>query len=167
MPLQLYKIASIELSSASSTITFSSIPQGYTDLKIVVSARSDYSGPWTNCSISINGSTSNFSSNFIYAGGSGSAASTTRTDNLNVTFANAATSTSNTFSNEELYFPNYTNNNYKSFSVDKVAETNAVEAYIHMNSVLWSSNAAITSIAFTSQNNNFAPNTTATLYGIL
>ena len=160
-------LETIELTQSAASVTFDNIPQsGYTDLKVVMSGRGDYNGPWTNCSIAINGSTSNFSQKFIYGNGSGSASSFSRTDNLNFAFINCATSTSNTYSNEEFYFPNYTSNQYKSFSVDKVAETNDTEAYIHLNAGLWSNPAAITSIAFTSQNGNYVAGSTFSLYGI-
>ena len=43
MALQLFKIATTSLSTAASSITFSNIPQGYTDLKVVLSVRANCS----------------------------------------------------------------------------------------------------------------------------
>ena len=41
MALQLFKIETVEVSSPVTSVTFSSIPQGYTDLKLVASVRSN------------------------------------------------------------------------------------------------------------------------------
>ncbi len=46
MALQLFKIQSVEISSPTSSVTFSSIPQGYTDLKLVGSVRSAVTNPY-------------------------------------------------------------------------------------------------------------------------
>jgi len=153
-------------SGGAANITFSSIPNTYTDLVLKLSARTNASGTdWINCSISINGSTSNFNQVFLYGDGT-SLTPASRTDNLNVAFANGATSTANTFSNEEFYFTRYASSNLKRFGVDKIAEKNAASAYQHLNSVLWSNSAAITSIAITPQSGSYVENTTAYLYGI-
>jgi hypothetical protein len=147
------------------SVIFSSIPQTFTDLKLVVSLRSVFAGGFTNCSLSINGSSANFSSRLLESQ-STSVNSYTRTDNLNLLFANANTSTSNTFSNGEVYFPNYTSSNNKSFSVDIVAENNAAEGYNMAKAGLWSNTAAISSLTVTPQNGTFGEFSEVTLYGI-
>ena len=148
-----------------SSVTFSNIPQTFTDLKIVLSGRVDFADTQSNCSVSINGSTSSFSNKLLYGYGSGQGSSS-RSDNLNVFLVDGATATSNTFSNCELYFPNYTSSNYKSFSAETATENNGTTALLQMNAELWSNTAAITSITLTSQNGNFVEYSTFYLYGI-
>ena len=52
------------LNTTTASITFSSIPQTYTDLLVLVSARGDAGGQ-RDCYISFNGSTSNFTNKLI------------------------------------------------------------------------------------------------------
>lgn len=161
-------LETIELTQNVATVTFDNIPQsGYTDLKVVISARTNAGAGVVNCSIAINGSTSNFSQRFLYGTGSGVVSSANRSDNLNMAFANGSGSTVNTYSNEEFYFPNYTASRYKTFIIDKVTENNGTEAYHHLNGALWSDNTAISSISFTPQNSNlYIAGSTFSLYGI-
>jgi hypothetical protein len=140
------------------------IPQTYTDLKIVVSARGTYSGPGNSHSISLNGSSANFTSRLIQGSGTGTPVSGTLTQYIgDIVAANA---TANTFSNAEIYIPNYTSSNYKSISVDSVTENNATTAYATLVGLLWSNTAAITSITLTNDNGNYVEGSTFYLYGI-
>jgi len=167
MPLQLYKIASTDLTASASSVTFSSIPQGYTDLKIVVSARDASTGSYANdFLISINGSTANLSNRMLYGTGAAVASTTNATWVANVP---ANTSTANTFGNTELYFPNYNSTTTsKSYSVDSVTENNATNALAMLNAGLYSSNTAISSIGFSlAGGTSFTANSTFSLYGIL
>jgi hypothetical protein len=147
------------------SVTFSNIPQGYTDLKVVASARSDRGGEFTDyISILPNASTSNLSSRFIFF------SNTTRnssTDNRVYVATNSSTSTTNTYGSAEFYIPNYTSSNYKSIMADGVTENNSTSNYGHVSSGLWSSNAAITSLTLVSLNGvNWVANSTFSLYGI-
>ena len=166
MALQLFKIATQTLSAAASTITFSSIPQGYTDLKLVWSSRSTYASADSAAQyLSFNGLNTNFS--FRRLRGTGSAAdSYTESASTLYGTADGATATANTFANGELYIPNYAGSTYKSFSVDSVTENNATSAIAVMFAFFWSNTSAITSIGLTTDS-NFAQNTTFALYGIL
>jgi hypothetical protein len=147
------------------SFSFSSIPATYTDLCLLVSARNLTGGE--NCSITINGSTSNFSLRGLGADGS-SAYSYSRTDNLNVFLSDGSGNTANTFSNTSIYFPNYAGSTYKSYSIDTVVENNATGASMAIQAGLWSNTAAITSLSFAAGNGTgtFAQYTTAYLYGI-
>jgi hypothetical protein len=162
MPLQLYKISSTELNSTTTTVTFSNIPQGYTDLKIVVSGRIDTTT--SNFMISFNGSTSSFGNKVLYGTGSGMASTTY------VRFAGYACQSTDpvgTFGNSELYIPNYTSNTNKTYSSDNVSENNGTYAVASINAGLWSSSDAITSISLSPDSGNFVSGSTFTLYGIL
>lgn len=171
MPLQLYKIASTELTASASTITFSNIPSGYTDLKVVISSRATGSRGEDAMLIRFNSDSTTGNYLIKWLRGNGSAVTTGN----GVGFAggyigefNGGTSTTNTFTSQEVYIPNYTNGNQKSFSVDITQEANQTLAYAHILAGLWSGTAAITTITFVDHNsNNFAIDSTATLYGIL
>jgi hypothetical protein len=150
-------------SGGASSIDFTNIPQNYTDLLVVYSLRSTYASDSNTIYISFNGSTSSFSDKGIYGNGA-SAASNSSARNIGA--LPAATATANTFSNGQVYIPNYTSSNYKSFSVDNVQENNVTATYTDLRAGLWSNNAAINQVTIISNVNNLAQNSTATLYGI-
>jgi hypothetical protein len=153
-------------SGGAADIDFTSIPATYTDFKLVFSARTTNAGNETNVSISLNGSTSDFSQRGLYGDGA-AAGSFSRTDNLNIALATSSGNTASTFGNAEIYFPNYAGSTNKSFSVDDVTEGNMTTAYAQMHAGLWSDTAAITSITLTPQGSgDFVQYSTATLYGI-
>lgn len=169
MPLQLYKIASVEVGSAGAgTIAFSSIPQGYTDLKIVMSARCNNSSIVNVPRLTFNGSTTGYSGKYVEGDGASTFANNAATDGCSLVGVTAATATANTFGNLDVYIPNYASARYKSVSSDQVTENNATTAYADLQSYLWSNTAAITSITITPNSSaSFVQYTTATLYGIL
>jgi hypothetical protein len=165
MPLQLYKIASSDLSAATSSVTFSNIPQGYTDLKIVMSTRISGSSNPDFSEMSVNGSLANFTSRRIQGNGA-SASSSSFTNSYSI--VETDNFTANTFGSVEIYCPNYTSSNAKSFSADAVTENNATTSYIEMWAWLWNQTAAITSLGFArTGGQTFLANSTFTLYGIL
>ena len=167
MALQLYKIATVEVGSAgAATIDFASIPQGYTDLKVVISGRTNRaSSVFDDILISFNGSTASFSGRELYGDGASAASITTARA---ASIATGSTATANAFGNSEIYIPNYAGSTNKSFSVDGVQETNGTTAYAIFIAGLWSNIAAITSLSLTpSVGTSFNQYTTATLYGIL
>lgn len=149
-----------------SSITFSSIPQTYTDLVVKASARTsttDGSSPQKYLTISFNGSTSNLSSRFLFGNGStaGSASDTTI-----YSWANGNTSTASTFGNFEIYVPNYTSSNFKSVSLDIATENNATAAYLNLEAGLWANTSAITSLAINLDSGTLVQYSTFTLYGV-
>lgn len=166
MALQLYKIASVEVGSATAaTIDFSSIPQGYTDLMLVTSLRSV--GTSTQAAfIRFNGSTTGYTERDLH--GSGSTVSSGTDTNIYLGYITPSSYTANSFSNGVANIPNYAGSNYKSVSTDSVTENNATAASTDLWCGLWSNIAAITSISLVPNGtNNFAQYSTATLYGIL
>jgi len=147
-----------------STITFSNIPQNYTDLKVVVSARTDRASVQDIMLLSFNGSTASFSARYLEGNGSSTGSYTDQPRGFGN--ASGANATASTFGNTELYIPNYTSSSNKSWSGDGVNETNATAAFSSLFAGLWSNTAAITSITLTGNSSNFTQYTTATLYGI-
>ena len=141
------------------------IPQTYTDLKLVYSARATVAGTQEFINISFNGNTSNYSLRSLQ--GDGSAASSNAWNFRWIGYAVGSTATASTFSNGELYIPNYTSSNFKSFSGDNVTENNITNAQSILTANLWSDTAAITTIALTVQGgSDFVEGSTFYLYGI-
>jgi hypothetical protein len=164
MPENYILLERTELNASAASVTFANIPQtGYTDLKVVVSARdtssSDAKGSYYT--IAFNGGSS-------YAGrylqGNGSSAISGVLAQL-AGISTTSTSTSNTFCNDEIYIPNYTSTSAKSYSVDTVTENNATGAYATLVAGSWSG-AAVTTITFTPSVGSFVQYSTFSLYGI-
>ena len=167
MPNNYVLLETIALTQSATSVTFDNLPtSGYTDLKVVMSVRTDFASANDNIKLSFNGSTASFSAKRLYGSGS-AAASDTLTDNTSGIVCDGATATASTFSNAELYIPNYRSSNNKSYSSDSVSETNATTTYMYLVAGLWSNSAAITSMTFTPQGGtNFVANSTFSLYGI-
>ena len=168
MPNTYKKIATVVVGSGgSSAINFTSIPQTFTDLKIVLSGRSLQGNVYGGGKLEFNSSTNNYSWRRL-RGDASAAASDNSTSATSITNwdMNGANATASVFSNIEFYIPNYTSSNYKSVSVDYVGENNATEAHMGMVAGLWSDTSAITSIKLYSGGGNLVQHTTATLYGI-
>ena len=166
MPAQNYVLLErVEVGEAgASSITFNSIPQtGYTDLKVVVSARTTTGGVG-GIRVNPNGLATNLSERSIDGAGSGTPTSSATTQGYSFS-ASGSTDTANTFSNCEAYFPNYTSSNYKSWGTESVTENNATTAYSSLSANLWSSTAAITSLTIT-MTNPFARYSSASLYAL-
>jgi hypothetical protein len=162
MPNTYKKIASVVVGSGgSSAINFTSIPQTFTDLKMVISARGDASATHRDIIFAFNNSTENFTGKSLYGTGSGVGSNS----NFYGTIP-AASQTSSVFGNGEIYIPNYTSSNYKTFSGDFVTENNGTQTITNLQSFLWSNTAAVNQITLTLNSGNFIQHTTATLYGI-
>ena len=161
-------IQHIALGSAQTSITFSSIPQTFTDLYLVLSARADSNqgvNNWFECAVLPNNSSTGITVRNLFGVGS----STGSNDDVRFSggmIAGAAT-TSNTFGNNAIYFPNYRSSVNKSWSVDSVYENNGTQAFQTIVAGLWANTAAITSLVLDPRDSgNFVTGTSATLYGI-
>jgi hypothetical protein len=151
-----------------SSITFSNIPQTYTDLKLVYSARTDYAGTTGEIGVWINSDTFPASTNFWKSlEGNGSSASS----NNNSTYAKignipGSTATGSTFGNGETYFPNYCDvNNYKCYETNHVAENYATTSNLFLGVNSRNINGNITQLILWSSG-NFVQYSTFTLYGV-
>lgn len=158
----------IELNQSASSVTFSNIPQtGYTDLKIVVSARGDAASAYNDCYVQFNGNASNYSTRSINGDGSSATSNSNSgtANSLRSFFIPGANATASTFGNSEIYIPNYASGNYKSTSMDGVTENNG-GAYMTLRAGLWSDVSAITSATIIGLSTNFVSGSTFSLYGI-
>ena len=157
-------------SGGAPSVTFSSIPQtGYTDLKIVVSARSDAAANSNGVGLYLkfNGSATSYAWRRL-ANNSG----TVFSDNNGADTAmlvgaqNAANDTSSTFTSTDIYIPNYTSTSFNSVSSDSTAENNGTTISGFMVAGIWSNTSAISSVVFNASSGNFAQYSTFYLYGI-
>lgn len=153
-------LATTKLTSSSDTVTFSSIPSGYTDLVLVSQAKGTGSSP---IYVRINSDTgTNYSDTEVF-GYLGAAYSTRSTGNsylfLNVT----GSSLNGTWGSGITNFNNYSNTTtYKTMLTrfNSAAEATALVG-------LWRSTAAINSLTLYTTSSTFLDGSTFTLYGIL
>lgn len=148
-------------SGGAASVTFSNIPDSYTDLKVLTSVRNTSSG--NSFQLSFNGSNANFSNTRLYANGS-VAVSYAGSDVF--VYANTSSQTASTFNNAEIYIPNYRSSNNKTMSIDTVVENNATANEMSLIAGIWSQTSPITSIGFTPYTGTFAEYTEFYLYGI-
>ncbi len=140
------------LTATAASVTFTSIPQTYTDLLLKFSCRSTStagSDIYANLRIQFNSDTNNnYNGVLVFGLGSGNGGSgnyTAQAGNL-FSYGNGNVTTANTFSNGELYIPNYTNNSQKISSVDCVVENNATSGFVELAAERWTGTGAITTI---------------------
>ena len=157
-------------SGGTSTITFTSIPQTYTELVVKGSTRLSAGDAGVQLVARFNGSTSGYSRRSLEGNGASASSNSGSSETyMRFAYAEESTNTANTFNNFELYIPNYTSSNNKSTSSDNVTENNGTTAYSALHAGLWSNTSAITSISIfdiSSTQANFVQYSTATLYGI-
>ena len=152
-------------SAGAASITFSNIPATFTDLRLVWSGRTDYAGVTNTMNILLNSASTTFTLKTVF--GDGTTADTqSSSTNQYVGWIPGSTATASTFGNTELYIPNYTSSNQKSFSVDTVTENNATAVYNGLIAGLWSGTSAINSITLNPRDGNWVQYSTFSLYGI-
>jgi len=154
-------IASTTLGSSASSVTFSSIPQTYTDLVLITEGIGASGGSYdVDMNVRLNSDTGgNYSFTYFYGNGS-------------TTNANRGTNTSNGIiggvndsgrSMSICHFNNYSNTDtYKTF-IARINRPTLVAAFVN----LWRSTSAISTIyLYPDSSKSFAAGFTFTLYGI-
>lgn len=171
MPATYTLISSRVLSTTPGGVTFSSIPQTYTDLVIRMTARTDGADPdryefWTN---SDDGGP-NFGTTTLRA--TGTTVSTIRNSSSGASFAYyqmvGGGATANTFNSAEIYVPNYTNaSSGNAINLTGVSENNSSTVYgIGASAGLRTATGAITSITVWGGGYSFQSGSSFYLYGI-
>lgn len=151
--------------AGAANVTFSGIPQtGYTDLILKFSARGNAGAISRSVGLQFNGSSAGYSNKFLQ--GDGASVTSGLGSSIYLGECTAATATSNTFANQEVYIPNYASSNFKTLSVDSAPETNATTQYLTLVSNTWSNTAAITSINLSIATGNFVQGSAFYLYGV-
>lgn len=170
MPTRRQIIQKISLNASSTSVSFSNIPGNYTDLKLVISARTDRGNNGDSMYIRFNGDTAaNYKNRSLYGTG-GSGVTITITSPVGIALTQGAcgnSDTANTFGNSEAYIPNYTASTAKSTTHRGNSETNAATSYMSLDFGLWTGTSAITSMTLVPGNGtNFLTGSTFYLYGI-
>lgn len=149
-------------------ISFTNIPQTYTDLMIVMSARGTGSSSGS-IETRFNGdSASNYS--YTYIQGNGSAPAYGRGSNATIGVAgrcSGSSSTSGIFASSICHILNYSSTTANKTIIERAADDENGSGVSEMWISLWRSNSAITSITLACPGQaNFAAGSTAILYGI-
>jgi hypothetical protein len=147
----------------SAEVSFTSIPQTYTDLKVLISARTAVASASQNFFIGINGNYTLLSSRYLAGTGTAAIAGPAGSNIFADIPGNSATG--GVFGNLELYIPNYTVATNKQLITQTVNETNATAAFQEIWAASWASTAAINALKF-SASNLLLQGSTFTIYGI-
>lgn len=167
------KISKVVTTSSATTITFSSIPGSYTDLKIIITGRDTQNTGYALVRLKINGDTTsgNYTSSQYITG------YTTTNTAVNAEASSAAgspvcvipgvQSNANALGSAEITIPNYAGTVFHK-------SVNSVDCSLdgptgHRTTVrffVWKSTAAITDLVITCGGTAFVDGTTATLYGL-
>jgi hypothetical protein len=154
-------IASITLGTATGSVTFSSIPQTYTDLVLVATGTSTAGN--VNANLRFNSdSGSNYS--YTYLSGTGAGAPSSRQSNLTLAYTQGYGWWDQTRGQDIIHIMNYSNTTtYKTFLARADFSNNGVSLTVG----LWRSTAAITAIEFRADASTFTVGSTFNIYGIL
>tara|TARA_R110000822_G_scaffold275664_1_gene397778 strand:+ start:331 stop:825 length:495 start_codon:yes stop_codon:yes gene_type:complete len=158
-------IASYTATGTVASIDFTSIAADWTDLCIKISTRSAATGgpDWIDITLNGDSAITYYSNKWIL--GSGSTV-TSSGNNREVSLWEPSSYTANTFSNAEIYIPNYLSSNQKSYSSDSVIENNATASYMSLIAGKWATTSAITSIGIVPRSTTFTQYSSAYLYGV-
>lgn len=153
-------------SGGAASITFSSIPQDYTDLAIRISCRTNGTSTGDGFVIALNGSSASFTGKGLFGDSASARSNTTTTAGIGVV---AGTSqAANIFAATDVYINDYSTSNFKPFLIQNANDSNStLQAYVVQGGRLWSNTAAITSFTLTTDNSaSFIQYTSVHLYGI-
>jgi hypothetical protein len=164
MPATYEPIATTTLGSAAANITFSSIPATYTDLRLVIVAKSV-----TTDSVNLrlnSDSSSIYTYTLISGNGSSASSSNGGGSSYNRLYLNYnAQNSSSQFSLYEVDFFSYAGSTFKTALVKASQDFNG-SGCVEGRVSLYRSTSAINAISFFGDSYNLAVGTTATLYGI-
>lgn len=159
-------IQTISLGSSQNGISFQNIPQGYSDLLLLLSLRSNQDINFFL--VSFNGVTTGFTSQTLVSTGSTILATTPSINGVGGGSVVNSTYTASTFSNVSMYIPDYSNSlTTKVASIDSVTENNSTTSFQNTQSLRWLNTSAISSISiYLSSTNTLTSNSSVSLYGI-
>jgi hypothetical protein len=157
-------------SGGAASITFSNIPQNFTDLMLFISPRErDIADIRQPIFLTFNNNTSGYSDRISLTDATSTPTSTSNSYGAGSFvmngYATGTTATSGTFSSLQTYISNYTGSGYKVFGTDSVIENNGATGLLSIQAQSWDNTAAISSIQLTTYT-AFAQHSSASLYGI-
>lgn len=161
MPATFENISTTTLTSAQATITFSSIPQTYTDLRIVLV--SIYDAPGNDSRFRFNGDTgTSYATTCINSEGTAVDSLRSNTDGIYWSLWQSYTAATYMLLTADIF--SYTGNTFKSsLNTSSSAFSNG---NVSTTVGTWRNTSAITSITLFQGGGNFIAGTTATLFGI-
>jgi hypothetical protein len=150
-------------------INFTSIPQTYTDLKLVMSTRTSTASAVDNGYIQINaqGSTTGSWTRMYSTGTSVASDRSSNGSNAGPLVSTGGGSTAAVFASAEIYIPSYTSSSFKVFSSQAFQETNASGAYIYVNAGVIRDTNPVTTLSVNAYSFPLDVGSSFTLYGIL
>jgi hypothetical protein len=155
-------IATTTLGSATASITFSSIPSTYTDLRIVTSILGT-----TNNGLRVHFNTTSLTGLYSFTNLVGDGTSATSGRNSNTDYISPATNVNSTtipnFFTLDVF--SYTGSTYKTILSTGQEDANG-SGSVNRIVTLWRDTSAVTSVIIKTSSGTFAAGTTATLYGI-
>ena len=155
-------IATQTLGSAASSITFSSIPNTYTDLRLVLICTTV--GAADDPSVQFNGDTStSYSRTYVY--GFGSSASTSKSTNTSLIPLDCYSTSTTIPKFYSLDIFSYGGSANKTILTQSAEDENGAGG-VSSGVGLWRNTAAITSVKLFLTGSNFSTGTIATLWGI-
>jgi len=159
MPKTYEPIQSVTATGSSTVISFTSIPQTYTDLVVIFTGFATTG----NFYVRVNSDSSAIYSQTDIRGDGSVAGSSRETAQSNVYIGDYIANPISTISNAVMNFNNYSNTTtFKSF----LFRGNNAAKFTGLTAGLWRSTAAITGISLHSSSANFDSTSVATLYGI-
>jgi len=166
-PLQTVTVGS----GGAGSVTFSSIPQTYTDLLVKISARDSYAGYNPDVGYTINGDGgANYSNTRLFGSGTYTASDQQANRTIGLWgMLPGSLETTNVFGSIDFYISNYTGSNYKQIIVDGVTEGNystASGGWQDLYATMWRGTAAVSSITFFSAS-SIVQYSKFSLYGVL
>jgi hypothetical protein len=151
-------IATQTLGSAAPSVTFNSIPQGYTDLIVVVNAGTSFSSSADAYQLSFNGATTGLSVTRLFGNGSSALS-----DRYGTPYAGWLSTTLG--GSDIIHIMNYANTTTYKTAITRSSSAGTY-AIAGATVVLWQSTAAINSVKITDTSGNFISGSTFSIYGI-
>ena len=154
------------------SIDFTSISNKFSDLCLKLSLRTDNAANYNSAFLKFNAVSSGYSENNLYCNASVTpvSLSNSASNQMDYLWIDAASATSSTFGNSEIYIPNYAGSSYKCVNFDIVTENNSSttnSAFVGMMSGFWNNTAAINQVTITAGSSaSFVQYSIASLYGI-
>lgn len=171
MPATYIPLTQTVLTGTQASVTLSGIPQTYTDLILLMSAKSDRVSPDTSWVLTFNSAAAGYSyTRMAGIAGATQSARASAASNITPNYSLVGTdaTTTNIFTNTEIYISNYATSDYKPLSAKNVLEENSTSVNTRqIVSGQFSDTTAITSITIANVGAfNFVSGSSFYLYGI-
>jgi len=157
----------IGATGATNAVVFNNIPQTFTDLILIVSARSVSSNSYDSLGMTLNSTYGNYTRETL--NGTAIATSANRASYRDAALAPTAAYAAGLFGNVHITIPNYTSNNYKQAICQGVVEANTSAGTLTSVSMLYQTNQPVTTIQLDSATTGtaWAQYSSFSLYGVL